>query len=87
MDYYQRKSIINTTNDGNHINGDPPEDDDDETEMEPMNDFESWLWSKFEQTDGQGMSKDWMVDAFDSWLENIDIDTWIEYGQEYKDSK
>lgn len=52
-----------------------------------LNEFEKWLWTKFEKTDGQGMSKDGMVDAFDGWIENLEIDDWLKFGQEYKEAK
>lgn len=49
-----------------------------------MHDFEKWLMDKFHKTDGQSIFDDDLPDAFDGWIENLDIDDWFKLGEEYK---
>lgn len=48
-----------------------------------MNGFELFLMEKMCET-WHG-PKDSAIDAFDGWIENLDIDEWLKYGQEYKE--
>lgn len=52
-----------------------------------MKTFETWLMDKFHKTDGQCCLDDDLSDAFDAWLENLEIDDWLKFGQEFKEAK
>lgn len=51
-----------------------------------MNDFEIWLQKKFLSTDGLACTKDAFDTAFERWMDNLQIDEWLEHGQEYRES-
>ena len=45
-------------------------------------DFQEYLMDVFAKEEPQVLDDD-MSDAFDAWLQDLDCDTWIKYGNEY----
>lgn len=48
-----------------------------------MTKFEEFLQERFMEVEPQVLDDD-LPDAFDSWLSQIDVDSWIMYGDMYR---
>lgn len=45
--------------------------------------FEDFLMDYFAMNDGRCVLDDYMPNAFNQWLERLDIDEWINFGDAY----